>query len=259
MPQARLDLIADELLQREKDRRSGPRVTDLWGDLTLAQAYDVQGLLLRHKEASDDPLVGVKLGLTSKPKQQRMGIDSPLIAWLTSSMTIDDDFVNLDRLIHPRIEPEIAFVMGDVLAGTNVGPAEAMAAVASVHAAFEVIDSRFDNFDFTLSDVIADNASSARFVLSNLGIDPSQLDLAEEPCTLSVDDVPVDSATGAAVLGHPGIALAFAARDLAARGLTIQPGWIILTGGLTDAVPMEPGHTYAADFDTLGQVSVKAN
>ena len=120
----------------------------------------------------------------------------------------------------------------------------------------EIIDSRYKDFKFTAGDVIADNASSGAFVTTGVTLPPDALDLATEAVLMEVDGEIVDSATGAAVQGHPGEALALAANDLAKRGLAIEPGWIVLTGGITDAVFAPPGSAVGAHFASLGSVFV---
>ncbi|MBE1533751.1 2-keto-4-pentenoate hydratase [Actinomadura algeriensis] len=245
-------------LRRAEDHRAdrGP-ITAEWPDLDLETAYRVQDEVLRRKAAEGRRVVGVKLGLTSAPKQERMGIDSPLTAWLTDDMPLPPGApLRVDGLIHPRVEPEIVFVMGERLAGPGVTAASALAAVARVGAGLEVIDSRYTDFKFALPDVVADNASSARYLVGDLWRDPAELDLAAEPCRLDIDGEEVDSATGAAVQGHPAEALALAANTLARRGIAIEPGWIVLTGGLTDAVFAVPGRTITAAFANLGEVTL---
>ncbi|MBT2268968.1 2-keto-4-pentenoate hydratase [Rhodococcus erythropolis] len=248
---------ATELLRAEAQQTDRHPITDEWPELDLATAYEVQAQLIADKVASGEKIVGVKLGLTSRAKQQRMGISSPLTAWLTDGMVLEAGVpIPTEKLIHPRVEPEIVFVMGERLAGPGVTAATAMASVRSVFAGVEVIDSRYIDFKFTLPDVVADNASSSRFVIGSVERDPRELDLALEACVLQVNGVVVDSATGAAVQGHPAEALALAANALADRGLAIEAGWIVLTGGLTDAVFVRPGEQIVAEFTNLGSVTV---
>ncbi|MFI6984083.1 2-keto-4-pentenoate hydratase [Embleya sp. NPDC050154] len=248
-----IETAVDELLSRERRIQDGGRITDQWPDLDLDTAYRVQDALLDRKTRAGERVIGVKLGLTSHAKQQRMGIDSPLTGWLTDAMSLPaGPPVALDGMIHPRVEPEIVFTMGRRLAGPGVTPDQALAAVATVHAGFEVIDSRYRDFSFALPDVVADNASSCRFVVSGEALAPGRLDLATEQCRLDVDGETVAVATGAAVQGHPAAALALAANGLARRGLAIEAGWTVLTGGLTDAVVLTPGTRITAEFGTLG-------
>ncbi|MEU0648358.1 MULTISPECIES: 2-keto-4-pentenoate hydratase [Streptomyces phaeochromogenes group] len=250
---------AAALLEREDSRADGKPLTDEWPDLDLATAYAIQDETLRLRQARGETLIGVKLGLTSRAKQRRMNVDSPLTAWLTDAMVLPaGEPAPLDRLIHPRVEPEILFVLGRDLAGPGITAATALRAVDLVMGAVEVIDSRYADFRFTLPDVVADNASSGAFVSGPIARSAVGIDLALEPCALEVDGEVVDTATGAAVQGHPAQALALAANDLGRRGQPLRAGWLVLTGGMTDAVPLAKDTTVAAGFGSLGRVVVGA-
>ena len=250
-----IESVAAELLRCEDAGIERPPFSDEWPELDLDIGYRIQDLSLRMRLERGEHLVGVKLGLTSKAKQQRMGVHVPFVAWLTDAMILPaGDPVPQSRLIHPRAEPEIVLVMGARLEGPAVSCATAMSAVSSVWAGVEIIDSRYKDFRFTAGDVVADNASSGAFVTGPIGIEPSRLDLSLEAVLVEVDGVVVDSATGAAVQGHPGEALALAANDLARRGHAIEKDWIVLTGGMTDAVPVSPGASVTMAFTNLGSV-----
>jgi len=254
-----IESAADVLLAAEAERRDRGRLTDEWPELDLATAYAVQRRLVEKLVERGEQVVGVKLGLTSEAKQRRMGISSPLTAVLTDGYRLEvGEPLRVDELIHPRVEPEIVFVMGRRLEGPGITAESALDAVASVQAGLEVIDSRFTDFSFALPDVVADNASSARFVVGGETLRPDQLDLAAEPCRLTVNGEVVDTATGAAVQGHPAEALALAANALAERGEAIEAGQIVLTGGLTDAVFIHPGDTVAVEFEHLGTLALTA-
>jgi 2-oxo-3-hexenedioate decarboxylase len=252
-----VDRAATELLAREDGRYDGPPITDSWPELDLDTGYAIQDETLRRRQARGETLIGVKLGLTSRAKQRRMGIEVPLVAWLTDAMLLPaGEPVPQDKLIHPRVEPEIVFVMGERLAGPGISAARALSAVRGVLGGAEVIDSRYADFRFTLPDVVADNASSGAFVTGPVVRRPTELDLAMEAVLVEVDGQIVDSATGAAVQGHPAEALALAANELGRRGLAIEPGWIVLTGGMTDAVFAPPGASIGCHFTTLGSVQL---
>ncbi|WP_291052981.1 fumarylacetoacetate hydrolase family protein [Herbiconiux sp.] len=252
-----VERVVDTLLEAEHGRHDITRLTEEWDGLDLGAAYRAQRLLIARKLASGESRVGVKLGLTSRAKQQRMGITSPLTGVLTDGMALTaGEPVPFGALIHPRIEPEIVFVMRSRLAGPGVTAATALAAVGSVHAGLEVIDSRFRDFSFAMPDVVADNASSSRFTVSATGVSALGLDLVLEACVLRKNGVVVDTATGAAVQGNPLEALALAANDLASRGEAIEAGDLVLTGGLTDAVFVQPGDEVSAEFTSLGSVTL---
>ncbi|MFJ6084956.1 2-keto-4-pentenoate hydratase [Streptomyces sp. NPDC092369] len=248
---------ARELLAREDECRDGAPLTEQWTDLDLPTAYAIQDETLRLRLARGETLVGVKLGLTSRAKQRRMNVDAPLTAWLTDAMILPaGERVPRDRLIHPRAEPEIVLVLGRDLKGPGMTAATALSAVAHVCAGIELIDSRYEEFRFTLPDVVADNASSGFFVTGPVVRTPEGIDLSLEPCVLRSNGSVHDTATGAAVQGHPAEALALAANDLGRRGHVLRRGWLVLTGGMTDAVPVGPDTTVSADFGTLGHIAV---
>lgn len=249
--------IATELLSRESERRDGGKITDDYPGLDLAGSYDAQAELIARRVRSGETVVGVKLGLTSRAKQIRMGITSPLTAVLTDAMSIPTGVaLAATELIHPRVEPEIVFVMRDRLQGPGITAATALAAVGSVHAGLEIIDSRFADFRFELPDVVADNASSSRYMINPDGVSPNGLDLWLEAAVLVHNGEVVDTATGAAVQGHPAEALALAANALGERGHAIEAGMLVLTGGMTDAVAVVPGDSISVRFTTLGTIDL---
>ncbi|HET9654320.1 MAG TPA: fumarylacetoacetate hydrolase family protein [Kineosporiaceae bacterium] len=250
-----IDRAATVLLACEDERTERGPVTEQWPELDLETAYAVQAETLRRRLARGERIVGVKLGLTSRAKQKRMGIDVPLTAWLTDAMVLPaGEPVPQSALIHPRVEPEIVFVLGERLEGPGVTAAQALAAVEYVYGGAEIIDSRYKDFKFTLPDVVADNASSGAYVTGPIGLPPADLDLAMEAVLVEVDGAIVDSATGAAVQGHPAEALALAVNDLGRRGFALEAGWVVLTGGMTDAVFAPPGSTVGCHFTNLGSV-----
>lgn len=252
-----VESVATELLACEDERRDRVKFTDEWPELDVATGYEIQDLTLQRRLDRGEKLIGIKLGLTSRAKQQRMGVETPFVAWLTDAMVLPaGDPVPQNSLIHPRIEPELVFVMGERLEGPGVTAAQALAAVDHVLGGAEVIDSRYTDFKFAAGDVIADNASSGAFVTGPVALPPSEVDLSLEAVLVEVDGEVVDSATGAAVQGHPAEALALAANDLATRGHAIEPGWIVLTGGMTDAYFATPGTSLSLHFSSLGSVRI---
>lgn len=250
-----IDSVATELLACEDERRDRVKFTDEWPELDVETGYKIQDETLRRRLARGEQLIGVKLGLTSRAKQERMGVKTPFVAWLTDAMVLPADLpVPQDKLIHPRIEPELVFIMGDRLEGPGVTGAQALAAVSHVLGGAEIIDSRYKDFRFLAGDVVADNASSGAYMTGPVALPPESLDLSTEAVLVEVDGAIVDSATGAAIMGHPAEALALAANDLAKRGLAIEAGWVVLTGGMTDAVYAPPGSSVACHFTSLGSV-----
>jgi 2-keto-4-pentenoate hydratase len=227
-------------------------------NLDAATAYQVQDGVIQFRVDRGERVVGGKLGLTSKAKQVAMGVNEPLYGFMTSDMTLTSGgILELDKLIHPRVEPEVAFVLNAPVEGPNATAADVLAATSYVCAALDVIDSRYEGFSFKHVDAVADNASSAAFALGNDLVRPT-MDLALVGCVLEVDGQVHDSAAGSAVMGHPATSVAFMANKLAEVGRRLERGWVVLSGGLTAPVPMVPGRTVTATLAGIGSVTLTA-
>ena len=240
--------IAEELAAAEDARKERQPLTESYPDLDVATAYDAQWAGIQRKLDAGQTLFGAKLGLTSRIKQQVMNVDSPLYGWVTSSMiTPFGEPVDLSVLIHPRVEPEIAFLLRDDLKAPAT-VTSVLAATESVFAAVDVLDSRYAAFKFTLPDVVADNASAGSFLLGPKAVHPSTLpDLALIGCVLRVNGAVVATAAGAATMGHPAAAVAWLANRLAERGQQLKAGMIVFSGGLTEPVALEPGMAFSIE------------
>lgn len=252
--------VALELADAALRRRALPTpFTDAEPDLEIETAYAIQSLVVRARLDAGSTVVGAKLGLTSRAKQERMNVDQPLYGWLTSDMLqATGSKVDLDSFIHPRVEPEIAFRIGETPT-VPASVASVLAATQAVLGAIEIIDSRYDGFRFRLPDVVADNASSAAFLVGSVALPPDQVgDLRLMGCVLRENGAVVATAAGAAVLGHPAESVAWLVNQLALRGQQLEPGSIVLSGGLTDAVALATGGVVCAEFDGLGTVEVYA-
>jgi len=248
--------LALELLRCETARQArGPLSAEEWPGLTVADAYRIQDASRRHRESRGERVVGVKMGLTSRAKQKTMNVDEPVVAWVTDAMQLPlNQPIQTDRYIHPRVEPELFFRLGAALTGPGVTKEEAAGAIDAVVAGVDVIDSRYHSFAFTLPDVIADNASSAGFILGPIMKPIGAVDLELEAVLVEVDGIVVDSATATAVLGHPLEAVAAAANLLGQRGLALAAGDWVLAGAMTDAVALTGGQSVSFHFSTLGSI-----
>ena len=248
--------IADALLAAERTRTPIQPFTRNNPFLDTAVGYAAQESLIEQKCAAGEWVVGFKLGLTSKVKRDALSIHEPVYGRLTSNMLVPaGQPVTLDGLIHPRAEPEIALLIGrPIPPGASV--ATVMAAVDAVYPAIEVVDSRYAQ-PFRLVDSVADNAGAARAVLGSRPRSPADLvDLHVLGCVFGFRGG-FDTAAGGAAMGHPAAAVAWLAGALAQRGKRLEPGSIVLTGGLTAAVPLRPGDRIVAEFDGLGSIEVR--
>ena len=249
--------VAQQLVAAERERKSIGQFSDAHPDFDLATAYQAQRLFIDAKLAAGERFVGWKLGLTSRNKQQAMGVDAPLYGRVTSGMLATfGDPVRLDRFIHPRVESEIAFLLArDVEAPATV--TSVLAATDVVFGAVDVLDSRYEGFRFTLEDVVADNASAGAFYLGPVARRPEALvDLRLLGCVVRVDGEVVMTAAGAAVMGHPAASVAWLANQLAAEGERLEAGQLVFSGGVTAPVPVTAGGSVTFEFDGLGVIDV---
>lgn len=226
-------------------------------DLSLEDAYRVQRAVIARRLARGESVIGVKMGFTSRAKMAQMGVDDVIWGLLTDTMRVEDG-ATLDTagLIHPRIEPEIAFLVGEPLSG-RVGPAEAARAAAGIAVAYEVIDSRYADFRFTLPDVVADNASACAFGVGPWH-DPATVAAGNLGLVMEVDGRTAATGSSAAILGDPLRSLAAAARLADAAGSPLRPGDIVLAGAATAAVPLAAGAHVRVVAAGLGRVEVTA-
>jgi 2-oxo-3-hexenedioate decarboxylase len=251
--------IATDLATAERERKQRSPFTDEHPGLDVDLAYDAQWLGVQAKLDAGQSLVGAKLGLTSRVKQEAMNVDAPLYGWVTDGMLLaQGEPVDLGRFIHPRAEPEIAFLLGrDVSTPATV--TSVLAATEAVLAAVDVLDSRYEDFRFTLPDVVADNASAGAFLLGPAAVPPAELvDLPLVGCVLRVDGEVVATAAGAATMGHPAAAVAWLANRLATRGQALSAGMLVFSGGLTEPVPLVAGGSVTVELDGLGAVELWA-
>jgi len=226
--------------------------------ITLPEAYEIQKLSIQQRLDRGEKLVGYKMGFTSRAKMLQMGVDDLIWGRLTDAMQVElGQEIDIAKYVHPRAEPEIAFLLKKPLSG-KVSKEEALAAVEAIAPAIEIIDSRYKNFKFSLEDVVADNSSSSSFVLGEWQSKDSNIDgLA---MNLQVDNEVVASGSSNDILDHPINSLVEAARCIGAAGEELKAGQIILAGAATAAVALAPNQTISANVANLGscQFSTKA-
>ncbi len=251
----KLDPRVASLLAAEAERREIDRI-DPNGELSEDEAYRLQFEGIDARVARGDTVIGLKTGLTSQAKQATMGVHQPIFGNLLASTLIPEgEPVRCAELIHPRAEPEIAFLLDDDLEG-YVTAAQACAATALVFPAIEIIDSRFANFKFGLSDVIADNTSAARVIFGSAAVGPTELDLRLIGMIYTKNGSVESTAAGAAILGNPWEALAWLARRASGLGRPLRAGHMVLAGALADAVFVNPGDNVRVEFGGLGGLNV---
>lgn len=250
---------ADYLYHAEESKKDVIRFTAAYPNLTAEDGYEIQNELIKRKMDKGTRKIGLKIGLTSRVKMVQMNIHIPIYGHLLNDMRIEDgEDLSVSELIHPRVESEIAFIMGKDLYGEDLAVADVMGAVDSVVCAMEILDSRYTNFDFRLPDTVADNASSSRFIMGSKLVDPTDIQLENLNVTLAINGERVGKGFGSAVMGHPANSVAMLAGILAKQGEKIEAGQIILTGGITKAIPFKSGDVVETTIDILGGVSFQA-
>ena len=254
-----IDQIAYELLRAEKRKKAVSRFVDQYPELDEALAYEVQERLIEMKcKEEKTKRIGRKLGLTSKAKQEMMGVHEPSYGVLLENMQLfEGDHISLSPFIHPKLEPEIAFIFDKELKGPHVTVADVLNATKYIAPAVELIDSRFHGFSFTLQDAVADNSSSSRFIIGERFYSPEDFDLKLMGMVFKQNGEVVATGAGAAVMGHPARAIAWLANRLYKVGQSIQPGEIVLSGSLSAAIKIEPGDHFSAEFDGIGTVETR--
>ena len=255
---ATLHRLAEALRQAEDDRRAIPPIIAGNPALTVADAYQIQLLNIQGRISAGARVVGRKVGLTSRAMQLMMGVDEPDFGVLLDDMLVEEgDAVPVADLVQPRVEAEIALVLGRDLRGPGVSSTAALQAVASATASIEIIDSRITDWKIGLIDTIADNASSARFVVAGRRTPVEGLDLRLIGMALSINGELLETGAGAAVLGNPVRCVAWLANKLASYGEQLNAGDVILAGSLHRAIPVKPGDSVVAEFDRLGSVRTR--
>jgi 2-keto-4-pentenoate hydratase len=249
--------IAGSLFDAERERHAIPPISAGRPELGPVEAYRIQEEIVRRRLAAGETVVGWKIGLTSKAMQDQLGVDQPDYGPILSGyMVAEGSAIPIADLIQPRIEAEIAFVLKDSLRGPGVTPDDVLRATAAVAPAIEIIDSRIEGWKITLPDTIADLASSARVALGR-SIPVGDIDLRLVGVVVERAGAVVGTGAGAAALGDPAAAVAWAANTLGPLGVTLESGHVIMPGALHASVPANRGDTFLARFDRLGSVSVR--
>jgi 2-keto-4-pentenoate hydratase len=249
--------VADALLAAERDRAPIPPLRETHPDIDVVDAYEIQLINIRRRLDAGQEVHGHKVGLSSRAMQEMMGVDEPDYGHLLSDMelSMSDAPVRAGAYCYPRVEVEVAFILGDTLPGEGCTEDDVLRATEAVAPAMELIDSRILDWNIKIADTIADNASSAGFVLGT-GVPPDGLDLTAIDATLYRDGEPVARGRSDAVLGDPVIAVAWLARTVASFGVRLHAGHVILPGSCTRAFDVASGQGFTAEFGALGSVSL---
>jgi 2-keto-4-pentenoate hydratase len=254
----RREALAKALRTAERDRVPIMPLTGEHPDLTVEDAYAIQTINIERRVSAGRLVRGRKVGLTSAPMQQLLGVDEPDFGVLLDDMfTEDGDEIALDSLLQPRIEAEIAFIMGEDLTGPGVTTSNALAAIEGALPSVEIVDSRVADWKIKLADTIADNASSGRVVIGGNLTPVTEVDLRLIGVAVFRNGRLVDTGAGAAALGNPARCVAWLANKLAGFGTELRAGDVVLPGAVHRMIPVGPGDVFRAEFAHLGGVTAR--
>ena len=251
---ARAELAAD-LAEAERTRVPMSPLIVAYPDIDVVDAYEIQLINIRQRIAEGAVVVGHKVGLSSEAMQKMMGVDEPDYGHLLADMEVFEDVpVVAAKYLFPRVEVEVGFLLADDLPGAGCTEDDVLAATAAFAPSIELIDTRIRDWKIALCDTIADNASSAGYVLGPARVSPKDVDITAIDAVLTRNGDVVAEGRSDAVLGNPVTAVAWLARKVDSFGVRLRAGDIVLPGSCTRAIDARPGDEFVADFAGLGSV-----
>ena len=251
---ARAELAAD-LAEAERTRVPMSPLIVAYPDIDVVDAYEIQLINIRQRIAEGAVVVGHKVGLSSEAMQKMMGVDEPDYGHLLADMEVFEDVpVVAAKYLFPRVEVEVGFLLAEDLPGAGCTEDDVLAATAAFAPSIELIDTRIRDWKIALCDTIADNASSAGYVLGPARVSPKDVDITAIDAVLTRNGDVVAEGRSDAVLGNPVTAVAWLARKVDSFGVRLRAGDIVLPGSCTRAIDARPGDTFVADFTGLGSV-----
>lgn len=249
--------FANQLQEAEALNRATDPLTSVDPNLTAEEAYLIQLENIKRKVDQGQKIVGKKIGLTSLAMQKLLGVDEPDYGHLLDYMVVENGgSISMKKVLQPRVEAEIAFILKKELKGPNVTALDVILATDYIVPALEIVDSRIKDWKIKLADTIADNASSGYFLLGGKPEKIENVDLEIIGMSLTKNGELVNTGVGAAALGNPANCVAWLANRLADFDISLRPGEIILSGALSRAADAQAGDVFTARFAHLGHVTV---
>jgi 2-keto-4-pentenoate hydratase len=247
--------LAAGLADAERSRVPITPLTAAHPDIDVVDAYEIQLINIRARLDDGARVIGHKVGLSSEAMQKMMGVDEPDYGHLLADMEVFEDVpVDTARFLYPRVEVEVGFILADDLPGAGCTEDDVLAATAAYVPSIELIDTRIREWKIALCDTIADNASSAGWVLGPQRVSPKDIDIKTIDAVLTRNGEVVAEGRSDAVLGNPVTAVAWLARKVDSFGVRLKAGDIVLPGSCTRAIDARPGDKFVADFAGLGSV-----
>ncbi|HXY67376.1 MAG TPA: 2-keto-4-pentenoate hydratase [Mycobacterium sp.] len=255
IPLATRDVLAADLAQAERSRQPIAPLTAAHPEIDVVDAYEIQLINIRQRVAEGARVVGHKVGLSSLAMQQMMGVDEPDYGHLLNDMQVfENKPVTAANYLYPRVEVEVGFILAHDLPGANCTEDDVLKATEAFVPSIELIDTRITDWKIALCDTIADNASSAGFVLGSGRVAPADIDITAIDAVLTRNGEVVAKGRSDAVLGNPVKAVAWLSRKVESFGVRLRAGDIVLPGSCTRAIDARPGDDFVAEFAGLGSV-----
>jgi 2-keto-4-pentenoate hydratase len=255
IPGATRVVLAADLAEAERSRQPIAPLTAAHPEIDVVDAYEIQLINIRQRVAEGARVVGHKVGLSSLAMQQMMGVDEPDYGHLLNEMQVFEDTpVKADKYLYPRVEVEVGFILAHDLPGANCTEDDVLKATEALVPSIELIDTRIADWKIALCDTIADNASSAGFVLGAGRVAPTDIDITQIDAVLTCNGEVAAKGRSDAVLGNPVTAVAWLARKVESFGVRLRAGDIVLPGSCTRAIDVHPGDNFVAEFAGLGSV-----
>jgi 2-keto-4-pentenoate hydratase len=249
------DELAADLAQAERSREPIAPLTAAYPDIDVVDAYEIQLINIRQRVAEGARVLGHKVGLSSKAMQQMMGVEEPDYGHLLDEMQVFEDTpVKAGRYLYPRVEVEVGFILAEDLPGADCTEDDVLAATEALVPSIELIDTRITDWKIALCDTIADNASSAGFVLGQARVSPADVDVKAIDAVLTRNGEVIAEGRSDAVLGNPVTAVAWLSRKVESFGVRLRKGDIVLPGSCTRAIDARAGDEFVADITGLGSV-----
>jgi 2-oxopent-4-enoate/cis-2-oxohex-4-enoate hydratase len=253
-----IEQLGTELYQALTDVKTVRPLTERHPDISIEEAYQIQQQLMKLRLAAGERVIGKKIGVTSKAVMNMLGVYQPDFGYLTDGMVYNEgQAIPMSRLIQPKAEGEIAFVLKKTLKGPGISSADVLAATEGVMACFEIVDSRIHDWKIKIQDTVADNASCGVFVLGDRLVDPRDVDLNTCGMVLEKNGDIVATGAGAAALGAPANAVAWLANTLGRLGIALEAGEVVMSGSLAIMVPVAAGDNLRVTIGGIGSCSVR--
>ena len=227
-------------------------------EFTTEEAYEIQAQVLEKMTEGDNAIAGHKLGLVSEGKQEQLGIPEPIFGYVTEENVLDDRTIPTEDMIAPRLEAEVGFILGEDVSAP-ASPTDIMMATDAVVPVVEILESRFKGWTIpTPQDVIADNTSTGHVFIGETMRAPTDVDLKTEGVVVTVDGETQSTGVGADVMGHPARSVAWLVNRLEDLDEGLEAGELVMSGGVSAALDIEPGDVYNVEFADIGAIELNA-